>query len=84
MGKTIAIYPGSFDPVTRGHMDIIERASKTVCDFRTLRARTYNGQITLQDVHQLRQLIQTASTDNMANLRNAIILVRSCPAARRS
>ena len=30
MGKTIAIYPGSFDPVTRGHMDIIERASKTV------------------------------------------------------
>ena len=25
-----AIYPGSFDPVTRGHMDIIERASKTV------------------------------------------------------
>lgn len=24
-----AIYPGSFDPVTKGHMDIIERASKT-------------------------------------------------------
>ncbi|HAH87732.1 MAG: pantetheine-phosphate adenylyltransferase [Armatimonadota bacterium] len=23
-----AIYPGSFDPVTNGHMDIIERASK--------------------------------------------------------
>jgi len=24
-----AIYPGSFDPVTRGHLDIIERAAKT-------------------------------------------------------
>ena len=24
----IAIYPGSFDPVTNGHMDIIERARK--------------------------------------------------------
>lgn len=24
------IYPGSFDPVTKGHMDIIERASKIV------------------------------------------------------
>ncbi|MGE4282631.1 MAG: pantetheine-phosphate adenylyltransferase [Clostridia bacterium] len=24
----IAIYPGSFDPVTNGHLDIIERASK--------------------------------------------------------
>ena len=23
----IAIYPGSFDPVTLGHLDIIERAS---------------------------------------------------------
>lgn len=26
----IAIYPGSFDPVTRGHLDIIARASKAV------------------------------------------------------
>ena len=26
----IAIYPGSFDPVTYGHLDIIERASKVV------------------------------------------------------
>ena len=26
--KKIAIYPGSFDPVTFGHLDIIERASK--------------------------------------------------------
>lgn len=25
-----AIYPGSFDPVTYGHLDIIERASKVV------------------------------------------------------
>ena len=23
-----AIYPGSFDPITNGHLDIIERASK--------------------------------------------------------
>lgn len=26
----IAIYPGSFDPVTRGHLDVIRRASKVV------------------------------------------------------
>ena len=24
----IALYPGSFDPVTYGHLDIIERASQ--------------------------------------------------------
>ena len=25
--KRIAIYPGSFDPITNGHIDIIRRAS---------------------------------------------------------
>ena len=25
---TTAVYPGSFDPVTNGHLDIIERAAK--------------------------------------------------------
>lgn len=28
MKKRIAIYPGSFDPITFGHLDIIERASR--------------------------------------------------------
>ncbi|MFM6939086.1 MAG: pantetheine-phosphate adenylyltransferase [Rhodoluna sp.] len=27
---TIAVYPGSFDPITLGHLDIIARASKVV------------------------------------------------------
>ena len=27
MRKIIAVYPGTFDPVTNGHLDIIERAS---------------------------------------------------------
>ena len=26
--ERIAVYPGSFDPVTNGHLDIIERTSK--------------------------------------------------------
>ena len=26
----IGVYPGSFDPVTLGHLDIIERSSKIV------------------------------------------------------
>ena len=29
--KTRAVYPGSFDPITNGHLDIIER-SKKFCD----------------------------------------------------
>ncbi len=27
MSDTIAVYPGTFDPITNGHLDIIERAS---------------------------------------------------------
>ncbi|HLT24901.1 MAG TPA: pantetheine-phosphate adenylyltransferase [Ignavibacteria bacterium] len=27
MSGTIAVYPGTFDPITNGHLDIIERAS---------------------------------------------------------
>ncbi|CUT03500.1 adenylyltransferase/cytidyltransferase family protein, partial [Candidatus Kryptonium thompsonii] len=26
--KRIAIYPGTFDPITNGHIDVIERASR--------------------------------------------------------
>ena len=28
MHSVIAVYPGSFDPVTNGHLDLIERGSK--------------------------------------------------------
>lgn len=28
MNKNKAVYPGSFDPLTNGHLDIIERASE--------------------------------------------------------
>ncbi len=26
--RTVAVYPGSFDPPTNGHLDIIERSSR--------------------------------------------------------
>ncbi len=29
--KVVAIYPGSFDPITSGHLDVIERGSR-MCD----------------------------------------------------
>ena len=28
LNKKIALYPGSFDPITNGHLDVLERASK--------------------------------------------------------
>ena len=32
MSKVVAIYPGSFDPITNGHLDIIERATRLFDD----------------------------------------------------
>ncbi|HTM47510.1 MAG TPA: pantetheine-phosphate adenylyltransferase [Bryobacteraceae bacterium] len=29
-GRHVAIYPGSFDPITNGHLDLIERGAKLV------------------------------------------------------
>lgn len=33
-GRTVrvGIYPGTFDPITNGHMDIISRAARSICD----------------------------------------------------
>jgi pantetheine-phosphate adenylyltransferase len=30
MSRLVGFYPGSFDPVTNGHLDVVERASKLV------------------------------------------------------
>ena len=32
MKKNIAVYAGTFDPVTNGHLDIIERAKMCIRD----------------------------------------------------
>lgn len=36
-----AVYPGSFDPMTLGHLDIIERASKTFSHLTVLVSTSY-------------------------------------------
>lgn len=32
MPLRVGVYPGTFDPVTNGHLDIIERAARRLCD----------------------------------------------------
>ena len=41
MDKRIAIYPGTFDPITNGHVDVIERAAKLFDKVIVLRKRIF-------------------------------------------
>lgn len=85
----IAIYPGSFDPITNGHLDIILRASKLfdkiyVCiaknsskqSFFSLEERVKMVEIATQDFEN----VEVISTDdlivNVAKKLNATAIVR--------
>ena len=46
-------------------------------DLRAFRAWAYNGQVSLQDIEKLGQLVQTAGADDMTNLRNTVVFVTS-------
>ena len=42
MIKKIAVYPGTFDPFTYGHLDVVRRASKM---FEKIIKRTADGYV---------------------------------------
>ena len=62
-----AIYPGSFDPVTYGHIDIIARAAKTV-DELIVGVLENRAKIALFSVEERVKMLQII-TDNLPNVR---------------
>lgn len=54
MKKTIAVYAGSFDPITNGHLDIIERASQI---YDTLHITIFNN-VNKQSLFTVEQRLQ--------------------------
>lgn len=86
---TIAVFPGSFDPVTRGHLDLIERASQlfdelivavmTNTSKRALFSKTEKVQLIEAEVASLPNVRVQAATgltvDFMAT-QHATVLVR--------
>ena len=68
---TTALYPGSFDPLTYGHLDIIKRASK-LCDTLVVAVVTNSGKVPLLTVEERRRLIKEAVDD--AGLENIEIV----------
>ena len=54
--KRIALYPGTFDPVTNGHLDIIYRAS-SLCDTLIIGVAQHTGKSPLFNVSERKKLI---------------------------
>ena len=57
--KRIALYPGTFDPVTNGHLDIIYRAS-SLCDLLIIGVAENIGKNPFFKISQRKSLIQDA------------------------
>ncbi|MBN2382261.1 pantetheine-phosphate adenylyltransferase [bacterium] len=58
-----AIYPGTFDPITNGHLDIIYRALQ-VCDNLIVAVADHTGKNTLFTVEERAQLIRDVIGDH--------------------
>ena len=63
----IAIYPGSFDPITNGHLDIINRSSK-LFDELIVAVSSDNSKETLFSINQRKNMIEQ-SVSNINNIK---------------
>ena len=61
--KRIALYPGTFDPVTNGHLDIIYRAS-SLCDVLIIGVAENIGKNPFFNISKRKSLIEEAVNTN--------------------
>jgi pantetheine-phosphate adenylyltransferase len=64
----IAIYPGSFDPLTYGHLDLIERGSKIFDELIVALLRNPDKEPPLFTLEERRQMLE-ATTRDLKNVR---------------
>ena len=62
----IAVYPGSFDPITLGHLDVIKRASR-LFDRLIVAVGTNVEKVPLFDAEERQALIR-ATTSHLKNV----------------
>lgn len=67
MKNIVAIYPGSFDPVTNGHLDLIHRGSKLFDKLIVAIARNMDKGETLFTMAERREMLEemTSELDNV-------------------
>ena len=73
MKQIIGLYPGSFDPITNGHLDIIFRASKIV-DTLVIGVAVNENKKHLFDMKERTKLIEEQLLINKSKLTNAKVI----------
>ena len=67
MKQIVAIYPGSFDPVTNGHLDLIERGSKLFNELIVAITRNPEKDTTLFNLEERKEML-SAMTREWSNV----------------
>ena len=74
MAKKIGLYPGSFDPVTNGHLDIIFRAHKLV-DKLVIGVAKNQKKENLFSMDKRKELIQKEIINSKYNKKNFKVVI---------
>ena len=72
--KTVGLYPGSFDPITNGHLDIIQRASRIV-DHLIVGVAENKKKDYFFSMEERKELIEETVSKNKKNLNNVNVEV---------
>ena len=72
--KNIAIYPGTFDPITYGHIDVIKKGLKFL-DIIIIAISNGNQKNYLFDIHERSQIVNKALFSDMKFKSNRIKIV---------
>ena len=72
----IAMYPGSFDPVTRGHLDIIKRSSRMFDTLIVAVEREEMLRECCKDIPNVKVMSFDGLTVNFAQQQHATVMVR--------
>jgi pantetheine-phosphate adenylyltransferase len=59
----VAIYPGSFDPVTNGHLDLIHRGSKLFDKLIVAIARNLDKNVALFSMQERKEMLEAMTKD---------------------
>lgn len=87
--KKIAIYPGSFDPITNGHIDLVRRASQLFdkvivgitqnskkTSFLNINERIQTTSTALEDIDNIEVMSFNTLLVDFANAQNAQVILR--------